>query len=611
MIRDGFYLKFTRHPPTTRRGRDLPASQDLSAAIAKLWDKRAIELVSDNCPGFFSPLFTIPKRDGGVRPVFNLRKLNEFIHAPHFKMETMTQVLNLVHLGDFMTSIDLSDAFLHIKMHQHSRKYLRFRWNNRTYQFRTAPFGLSIVPWFFTRLTKPILKWARERGIRVSAYLDDWIVLASSYQQARDHTQQLMNMLTSLGWLINTKKSVSEPTQVIQHLGFSMDTRQMNVKIPGKKLRDLRKSIQSILMMPMQTPRTIHSLTMRIRATALAVFPTRLYTQKLMHFKNQYVQSPRQWDQPQSLPPDCLDELRWWHRNISTWNGLSWIQPKPTCTLFVDASDEGWGAVLDQMTIQQRWTADEKTHSINWRELQAVFQAIRAFPQLRNVSILIRTDNISAMTYINKQGGTRSLPLSDLAGRLWRFCLRKRIRLTAQHIPGIENSAADRASRFFQKLPSWQLTPATFQLIQSHFGINDVDLFADALTHLLPRYVSWQHDPNALATDAFSISWTTFQNPLIHPPWGLISRCLAKLREDQVQCATVIVPHWTSAIWYTQLTMLALRPPIILQPQTCIRTLIPGCLSPWESKNWKLAAWQLSGAASRQAAITSPPSPLS
>ena len=86
------------------------------------------------------------------------------------------------------------------------------------------------------------------------------------------------------------------------------------------------------------------------------------------------------------------------------------------------------------------------------------------------------------MTYINKQGGTRSLPLCDLTGRRWLYCLHKCLHLMAQHIPGIENSAADRASRFFQKLPSWQLTPATFQLIQNHFGAKDVDLFADSLT---------------------------------------------------------------------------------------------------------------------------------
>ena len=37
--------------------------------------------------GFFSTLFLMPKKDGGQRPVINLKKLNSSINAPHFKME--------------------------------------------------------------------------------------------------------------------------------------------------------------------------------------------------------------------------------------------------------------------------------------------------------------------------------------------------------------------------------------------------------------------------------------------------------------------------------------------------------------------------------------------
>ena len=37
--------------------------------------------------GFFSTLFLVPKKDGGQRPVINLKALNNFVRAPHFKME--------------------------------------------------------------------------------------------------------------------------------------------------------------------------------------------------------------------------------------------------------------------------------------------------------------------------------------------------------------------------------------------------------------------------------------------------------------------------------------------------------------------------------------------
>ena len=45
---------------------------------------------SEQGKGFFSSVFLVPKKGGGLRPVINLKHLNEFILAPHFKMEGFT-----------------------------------------------------------------------------------------------------------------------------------------------------------------------------------------------------------------------------------------------------------------------------------------------------------------------------------------------------------------------------------------------------------------------------------------------------------------------------------------------------------------------------------------
>ena len=36
---------------------------------------------------FISRMFTIPKKDGTMRPLIDLRKLNKFVHSEHFKMD--------------------------------------------------------------------------------------------------------------------------------------------------------------------------------------------------------------------------------------------------------------------------------------------------------------------------------------------------------------------------------------------------------------------------------------------------------------------------------------------------------------------------------------------
>ena len=50
--------------------------------------KRGSDRATDPTRGqIFSTLFLVPKKDGGQRQVINLKSLNSFINAPHFKME--------------------------------------------------------------------------------------------------------------------------------------------------------------------------------------------------------------------------------------------------------------------------------------------------------------------------------------------------------------------------------------------------------------------------------------------------------------------------------------------------------------------------------------------
>ncbi|KAG1540261.1 hypothetical protein G6F49_012172 [Rhizopus delemar] len=341
VVQHGFKIPFHTLPPLstdfTPHQHQLSKDQQLQLdqAIQDLLTKQAIEPVPQHqlSPGFISPMFTIPKKTGGCRPVFNLRALNQYIDCPHFKMETIQQVSLMAQPGDYMTSIDLSDAFLHLPVHPEHRRYLRFYWKGSVYQFKTTPFGLSIVPYWFTKVTKPILEWARQQGIRLSAYLDDWITLGKTKAEATKHTQMILQCLTSLGWPVNLKKSQTQPTQTLEHLGFELDSQTMTARLPGKKLRDLRKSIQQLIKQPTSTPRTIQSVIMRIQAATFAIFPARLYTQHLLQLKNHLMKSHPDWVRPHLLSNESIQELQWWLKNLKQWNGRSLLPSTPEHTV--------------------------------------------------------------------------------------------------------------------------------------------------------------------------------------------------------------------------------------------------------------------------------------
>ena len=412
---------------------------------------------------------------------------------------------------------------------------------------------------------------------------------------AMQQVQQVVDLLQHLGWIVNGKKSVLNPTQQLEHLGYILNTQTMTASLPLKKLRDIRRSIKQVLDKPhRQSPRVIHSLTMRIQAATFAIFPARLYTRHLIYYKNQMVKNDRDFDLPRPLDKASLDELNWWYLNLQKWNGRSLLPTTPTQTIFVDASNTGWGCSWKTYRAHGYWTTQEAAQSINWRELKAAHLALTTFQVPQNSTILIRTDNTTSLSYINKQGGTRSLPLMELATEVWNWCLANNIHIQAQHIRGIHNNIADMESRrtFFKN--QWQLKPKAFQTINHLWGPHSIDLFADRTTKLLPKYVSWMPDPGAIHTDAFTIPWNIWTRPFANPPWNLISRTLRKIIQEQISQITIVVPHWPSAIWFPLLQRLALCSPLLLTP-LAIRTTSPKTVHPLQHQNWTLSVWKLSG----------------
>ena len=75
-----------------------------------------------------SSLFLVPKTDNSWRSVLNLKLLNDFLVATHFKLETTRSVKDHVQPGDWLARLDLKDAYLMVPIHQLHQIFLRFSW---------------------------------------------------------------------------------------------------------------------------------------------------------------------------------------------------------------------------------------------------------------------------------------------------------------------------------------------------------------------------------------------------------------------------------------------------------------------------------------------------
>ena len=178
IVAKGYRLRFMSPPLLRQTPWEIRSPQGpeeilgMRKQITLMLQKNAITEVPPNSPGFYSNVFLVRNASGGWHPVIDLKGLNAYIHAPHFPMFTTSSVLSSVRKGDYAFKIDLQDAYFHVPIHLSSRKYLRFAFENKVYQFRVLPFGLNTAPQVFARLGHTVTGYLHRQGISVIPYLD-------------------------------------------------------------------------------------------------------------------------------------------------------------------------------------------------------------------------------------------------------------------------------------------------------------------------------------------------------------------------------------------------------------------------------------------------------
>ena len=132
VIRGGLDLVFQERPLSSDSPIPMSQTSDkdkfrlLLEEIQSLLLKRVIEEIPPTqlTSGFYSRLFLVPKKTGGMRPVIDLPILNSYLSVPHFKMETNRSIRACILPGILTTKLDLSGAYFHIPISLASRKFL-------------------------------------------------------------------------------------------------------------------------------------------------------------------------------------------------------------------------------------------------------------------------------------------------------------------------------------------------------------------------------------------------------------------------------------------------------------------------------------------------------
>lgn len=596
-IRQGHFWRFKRQPPhssflPTRIPNSKEKRKILLQYVQTLVHQQAVVPVpeSERFLGFYSPVFLVRKRSGGWRPVLDLKRLNKFIRLERFKMESLNTVILNVQPEDWMVSIDLQDAYLHVPIHRDFQSFLRFKIGELHLQFQCLPFGISTAPRTFTKVLVAILAPLRERGIRVLHYLDDILVLSQNREVLKNHVQQVMDTLMKHGWLINHAKSQLIPAQKMIYLGALFDTLRKAVSLPPEKIPIITGKVKRALGSKSMSASECLSLLGTFSSCIPMVKWARWH---LRGFQQGFLS---QWRR-RSLSQEILitmsmkSSLWWWTRPPNLQNHchlgpISWI------TLTSDASRLGWGAHFRDQLIQGKWQFNAEDVVSNILELRAAWKAISHLaPHLKGNSLLLRMDNRAAVAYVQNQGGTHSRSLSREVAPILAWAEENLVNLRATYLPAPQNHLADRLSREFINNNEWSLDNGVFRWICQQWGNPQWDLFASPQNAKTPLFFTRCPARESAGVDALVQPWS-FRVGYAFPPTPLILRFLQRLTGEEVTILAVI-PYWPRRPWFTLLTQLSLCNPLALPKMHNL--LSQGVHIHPHPEILDLRAWKLSG----------------
>jgi len=408
-----------------------------------------------------SPLGVVAKKlPGEYRMIHNLSypagtSVNDYIPAEFATVQyaTVHDAISFITSANsivFMAKIDIEAAFRIIPVALEDTPLLGFRWRDLYYVDRVLPMGGASSCAIFEAFSTA-LEWIAINKLgatKVVHVLDDFLLLAPSMDKCDRDLQAFIAMCEQLGVPLAPSKTV-RPCTTLQFLGIMIDTVAMEVRLPEDKLAKGRVLLRSFLGKHKVTLREIQSLIGLLQFFCYVIRFARAFLRRTIDL-TVGVNKPNHHIR---LTNQVKLDLEMWLTFLDNFNGRSFFIDDDFLTgdflqLYTDASGgKGYGAVCGAQWFYGVWPISWLTHNITVLELYPIMAAVVMWGEAwANHSVCFYTDNESLVSVINKQT-SKEPAVMILLRHLILTCLQYNINFSAQHVPGRDNTLADKLSR--------------------------------------------------------------------------------------------------------------------------------------------------------------------
>lgn len=473
-LRKGFPIGFQSSSHTLRPAKGnlisaLVHPQVVSNYIAKELELQRIALVGPAATTTtisqfniqLSPLGVIPKK-GRVdqwRMIMDLSSPNggsindgisrDSCSCQYTSVMVAAQKVLEVGKGALLAKMDIKQAYRNISVAPEDTHLLGFQWDDKIYVDLRLPFGLRSAPFIFSSVADALLWIMMQNGLSWGIhYLDDFLTIGTSQSsECYNNAQVMQSVCEKAGLPVEPSKSQGPSTSLV-FLGIEIDSVAGVLRLPTEKLQSIKNTLASWRHRKACRKRELLSLIGILAHASKVVRVSRIFLRRLIDLSMQ----ARQLDHFIRLNADARSDLEWWFQFIVLWNGVSFLESAtsapPDITITSDASGSwGCGAIWDHRWLQLQWVGPLKDAIIAIKELVPVILALAIWGHFwSKKTIRILSDNSTVVIAIN----TNTSRVPDMAHLLRCAAFLQahfQCQLTAQHIPGIHNSAADAISR--------------------------------------------------------------------------------------------------------------------------------------------------------------------
>ncbi len=282
-----------------------------------------------------------------------------------------------------LAKVDIEAAYRLIPVHPQDRVIQAVQWGGNTFVDPMLPFGLRSAPKIFNAVADALQWHLTQAGIEVLFhYLDDYIMVAPPNScLCQVWLGTLMQECARLGVPIAAHKTEG-PATVVSFLGITIDTAKGELRLPEDKLSRLRDLLEEWKSRKCCTRKELESLIGLLNHACKVIRAGRSFLRRMIDLLHS-VHRPPASRIPIRLSQGFRADLAWWEEFLTTWNGISFLEPPsslPKIHLYTDASGS-WGcaAWCGENWLHTQWDTQAESLSIAEKELIPIVLACQAW----------------------------------------------------------------------------------------------------------------------------------------------------------------------------------------------------------------------------------------